>query len=116
MSLCREGFAGSQYLTRGIRMETTERPVGQVTRRPFHETIVDAIKRAHVIELQPLALLIVDTKIPKNHDAILAAWEQRLKEVGWDPKDTSVPAVLLEQKQEAAEEAKAKERAGDTPA
>lgn len=42
--------------------------------KPFHETIVDAIGRCQKTdEIFRLFYLIEDTKIPRNHDAIIAA-------------------------------------------
>ena len=46
-------------------------------RRPFHETIVDAIRRVSVYNLPLLADLIRETKIPKGHDEIIAAWKEK---------------------------------------
>lgn len=90
----------------------------QATKRPFHETIVEAISRASSNDLRCLATLIKTTKVPKNHDEIIVAWKQRQQEVGWDDEELGVSANLLEQKREAAEkeEAKAreKEQAGTT--
>lgn len=89
-------------------MQTTEK----AERRPFHETIVDAINRAaSSAELAVLAPLIKGTKIPKGHDEIIAAWNDRLNLLGGTRRhDYNVPADLLEQKQEAAEKEKAKEK------
>ena len=74
-------------------------------RRPFHETIVDAIRFTSAKELELLADLIKGTKIPKNHDQIIAAWKNRCLELGWGNSDLGVPADLLEQKEIAACEA-----------
>ncbi|MFH1112004.1 MAG: hypothetical protein V1712_02950 [Patescibacteria group bacterium] len=86
-------------------------------RRPFHETIIDAIRNASSLKsndpLMCLAKLIKETEIPKGHDEIIAAWNQRLPEL-WSGEDFGVPADLLEQKQEAAEKEKAKEQVGIT--
>ena len=85
------------------------------TKRPFHETIVDAIGRANTYgELQLLAQLIKATKVPKNHDEIIAAWKQRWQVMGWrqGDLDLGVSANLLEQKQEAAAQEKDKEQTG----
>lgn len=87
-------------------MQTTKRAV----RRPFHETIVEAIHRASSgDELQCLAMLIKETKVPKGHEEIIVAWNQRRQEMAWGNADLGVPADLLEQKQEAAEKAKKEE-------
>lgn len=58
--------------------------------RPFHETIVEALERANAMEdgrarrevITELGRLLTDTKIPKNHRNILAAWETL--HVNWD--------------------------------
>ncbi|MEK7541185.1 MAG: hypothetical protein AAB529_03070 [Patescibacteria group bacterium] len=84
-------------------------------RRPFHETIVDQIQgeTSYAEDLDFLGQLIMVTKIPKNHDAIIAAWQERCDELAEeeDPFFAEVLADLLQQKQEAEAEAKAKEAA-----
>ena len=48
-------------------------------KRPFHETIVDAIKRCHGPssgEIYHLMKLIEETEIPAGHDAIMAAIDE----------------------------------------
>ena len=75
-----------------------------VERRPFHETIVDAIRLAqNVEELLLLGILIDVTKIPKNHDGILAAWNNKWRKIG-ETSDSGVPQILLVQKREAEAE------------
>ncbi len=91
---------------RKIRMQTTE----QVAKRPFHETIVEAIRHASISDLQCLAVLIKATKIPAGHDEIIAAWNKAAWPGHTLHDDYGVPADLLEQKQEATEKAKAKEK------
>lgn len=49
--------------------------------RPFHETVIEAIRRASSRELECLATLIKATKIPQNHDKIISAWKVRLSEI-----------------------------------
>lgn len=79
-------------------------------RRPFHETLVYHIRwSSSDHEMAGLATLIKNTKIPKNHDAIIAEWDQKLQEMGVSDEDLGVPADLLEQKQEAEKEAAEKE-------
>jgi hypothetical protein len=79
------------------------------TLKPFHESIVDAIKQAELsFHFQILAQIIKTTKIPKGHDEILAAWERQISEAGLN-NDLDVIASVLEQKQ--AEEKKAAEKA-----
>jgi hypothetical protein len=75
-------------------------PNGEV--KPFHETIVPAIQRASTRELEYLASLIKKTKIPKNHDVIITAWNKRCEEKGRGDDDFGVTASLLAQKQAAA--------------
>ena len=83
-------------------------------RRPFHETIVDAIHSASESDLKCLAKLIRETKIPKDHDAIITSWRQRLRELeislrlGEDYYPYGVVEALREQKKEAEEKEKAK--------
>jgi hypothetical protein len=95
-------------------------PTEQTVKRPFHETIVEAIDRAYVTDLRCLAFLIKATKIPSNHDEIIAAWEKQLDRLlPLIHGDFDVPADLLGQKQRAAEEertkAKKKKQAGTAP-
>ena len=73
--------------------------VKQVVWRPFHETIIEAISRASSAELVALATLIKITKLPKGHDEIITAWNDRRKKMLWGDTDLGVPANLLEQKQ-----------------
>lgn len=55
--------------------------------RPFHETVVDAIKKAATRgDLDLLSGLIQATKIPSNHDAIVTAFDSRVRELGWRPE------------------------------
>ena len=86
-------------------MPTTEK----AAKRSFHETIIEAIRRASTSDLECLAALIKATKIPKGHDEIIAAWNQRRQEMAWGDVDLGVPADLFEQKQEAATAAEKKE-------
>lgn len=66
--------------------------------RPFHETIVEAIRRASSAELECLATLIKGTEVSKGCDEIIVAWNERRKEMCWGDEDLGVPAILLEQK------------------
>lgn len=67
---------------------------------PFHETIVNAILYASDInQIECLAKLIKETKIPKNHDTIITAWRKRLEELDRSDIDLGVCSNLLEQKQ-----------------
>jgi len=67
---------------------------------PFHETIVDAIQEATSTELHCLARLIKRTTILKDHDRIIAAWEERCKSV-FGPEDLGVPATVRAKKEKA---------------
>lgn len=78
--------------------------------RPFHESLVDTILRASSAELELLATLIKSTKIPRNHDKIIAAWNQRRKELRWGNVDLGVPASLHEQQEAAAKKAEGGEK------
>lgn len=44
------------------------------TQKPFHESIVDALYQSPQKSLACLGNLIMATKIPKNHDQIIEAW------------------------------------------
>ena len=62
------------------------------TFKPFHESIVDAIKRADdLVTMSALAILIKETKIPKDHDIIIKAWETKLIEL----RMTEHPNMIL---------------------
>lgn len=71
-------------------------------RKPFHESIVDAIKDRQV-NLHMLAGLIHSTKIPANHDAITEAWARLT-----GGEFLGVLYEISEQKKEAQKEAEAK--------
>lgn len=45
--------------------------------KPFHESVVDFIERASEEQLRAIITLLHSTKIPKNHDQILAVWKKR---------------------------------------
>ena len=88
----------------------------KIVRRPFHETIVDLIRDlSFEMPVAALSWLIMETKIPKNHDAIIAAWKEKFP--GVDVNDGGIGAAvlinLLVQKEEAEAEAKAKAEAED---
>lgn len=81
------------------------------TRRPFHETIVDAIRRCSYPstgEITRLLRLIEETKIPKGHDEIIAAIDAFFKFPGadkWAREIREVKESILEQKRAAAQKA-----------
>jgi len=62
--------------------------------RPFHETIVDAIREATGTEMHCLARLIKRTVIPKDHGRISAAWQERCRVVFGPTEDLGVMDVL----------------------
>ncbi len=76
-------------------------------KRPFHESVVDAISVASSAELESLATLIKATKIPKGHDEIVDAWKKRAEEMCMGD-DLGVPADVLSQKQYADKETREK--------
>ena len=84
-------------------MQTT---IEQIATRPFHEVIVEVIRRASSAQLECLATLIKATNVPKGHDEIIVVWNKRRKEMFWGDEDLGVPANLLEQKQTSAKKAK----------
>ena len=69
--MCWELVQSSCYmqLTTGKTMPTTEK----VVLRPFHETVVDAIRCATRSDFTCLVGLMLTTKIPKGHDRIIEA-------------------------------------------
>ena len=78
---------------------------------PLHESIVGAINRASYSDMRCLGTLISETKIPKGHDEISAAWSSRLGELIRETSELAdVLNVLQEQKREAEEKEKAKEQ------
>lgn len=64
--------------------------------KPFHESIVDAINNCSFPGHFYLARLIKITTIPKNHDAIVSAWQKRMKLIGSD--DCGITESVLKQK------------------
>jgi len=82
----------------------------KIERRPFHETIVDAICRDRMgAGLSTIAWLLMETKIPKGHDEIVTALRERLHGIDHRPINsfwTDVVLDVLEQKREAEAEAR----------
>lgn len=78
--------------------------------RPFHETIVDAIRSVRNKDLVQLALLgnlIRGTRIPAGHDEIIAAWREQV--VGthlleWGPGLDVVVSILAQKPKPMTEE------------
>lgn len=80
-------------------------------RRPFHETIVDAIRHCSspsTGEIIRLFRLIEETKIPKGHDEIIAAIDSYFNFPGankWSREIREMKESILEQKKAAAQKA-----------
>ncbi|HNX11149.1 MAG TPA: hypothetical protein PKI61_03330 [bacterium] len=75
-------------------------------KKPFHEAIISEIGHASISDLVFLAGLLKATKIPKEHDNIIAAWKKRTEEMTCE--DFGVSEDLLEQKKiQKSEQAKA---------
>lgn len=91
-------------------METTTK----VVRRPFHETIVETIRNARSTdEICHLVLLIEATKIPKDHDKIIAAVNEEWSHYSHERcrlAVSEVKVILLEQRAEAEAEVAEKAR------
>lgn len=68
-----------------------------VTRKPFHEVVVEMIPQVGNEELGVLGSLLVRTTIPKDHEKILAAWNKRCTDLGWEPESIAYVAddILL---------------------
>lgn len=85
-------------------MPATQTATEKVARRPFHETIVDAIQIAEVTEFGCFQRLIKTTKIPKNHTKIISAIEKRFGSLGLEEYVEELKTVLLDQKAEVEAE------------
>ncbi len=74
--------------------------------KPFHESIVDAIQEtSHWERLNTLGKLITMTKVPKDHDIIIDAWNRKIAELNiggpWHPVVESLEAQKESVKAEA---------------
>ena len=71
--------------------------------RPFYETIVETIALSGITHLSLIGSLITKTLILENHDAIIAAWKNRVLCQGFN-----IPGVLehLENQKQLAEASK----------
>ena len=93
-------------------MEVISQPVQFVSVRPFHESIVDAIRRCPSPssgEILRLLQFIKETTIPKGHDEIIAAIDHYFDFVGagkWAREIREVKEHLLDQKKAATAKAK----------
>lgn len=84
----------------GIRLAVT------MPTRPFHKTVIGLINSIDLpAELCHIANFLIATKLPKNHDAVIEAWRQRLAGSGLDDAQFGVIPFLEEQKREAEEKA-----------
>ncbi|MEK7103332.1 MAG: hypothetical protein AAB870_03220, partial [Patescibacteria group bacterium] len=75
--------------------------MSDIERKPFHESVVDAIKSAKAEELKIIAGIIITTKIPKNHEEIVNAWRQRLDDLGLSNDYGLLTGTVMEQAAEA---------------
>jgi hypothetical protein len=75
-------------------------------RKPFHESIVDAIHRAKApTDLAALGQLIHESKIPKGHDEIAAAWIGKSGELGLNDDADVADSVMSQKPADMAEAA-----------
>lgn len=65
--------------------------------KPFHESIIGIIEKMPAQMIRCVADFIMSTKVPKDHDKIIEAWQERLKELGFD-SDYGVTSFLEKQK------------------
>jgi len=67
--------------------------------RPFHETIVDAMKGATLFQLEIIIVLLETTVIPKNHDQIVTTWREQclMLEVSFNLEE-KIARIILAQK------------------
>ena len=86
--------------------------MGDITKKPFHETLVHAIMSADGNTIDVLSALVETTVIPAGHEAIVTAIEYKLPHLGLYGKDVleNMRKIVLDQKAEVearkAEEAK----------
>ncbi len=70
---------------------------------PFHETIVEALVTGSDDDFICLVMLVMRTKIPKNHDEIIRAIDERAKEMNLVTTLVSDAKEIILQKKAAAE-------------
>jgi hypothetical protein len=79
------------------------------TAKPFHESVVDMIKKASINDLQCLGELIKMTAISKDHEKIIDAWADRTSStemMGWKtPRCLRVQEYLWSEKDRVEAEA-----------
>ena len=63
-----------------------------VTRKPFHEVVVEMIPQLSSAELEALGTLLMRSVIPKDHDKIVEAWKKRCTEMCWKPESIAYVA------------------------
>ena len=88
----------------------------QAELKPFHESIVRIINGVGVDEapfssydmMRVLAILLKETKIPKGHDEIIAAWKAKSRHLVRNDDMGVVESILAQKK--TAEEAEAKKK------
>lgn len=71
--------------------------------KPFHESVIDFINDTSADDkpgLTRLAVLLMGTVIPKNHEAIAAAWTNKARQhgAGEQREKDPLPNEFLEQK------------------
>jgi hypothetical protein len=77
-----------------------------VPARPYHESVIILINSICLLaEFPRIADFLIATKLPKNHDAVIEAWRQRLTDSNLDDAQFGVIPFLEEQKREAEEKA-----------
>jgi len=71
-------------------------------RKPFHESIIDTINEARSnTEMEAIGMLLTTTIIPKGHEAIIAAWTKRCREMSWSTGNISyIEESLMSHKRE----------------
>jgi len=89
----------------------------ETARKPFHESIVEAIRMASSMDLTFIGVVLMATVIPQGHDEIAGAWMKRCAEMRWHPANTALVAHdILQQKDDLqkAKAAKAEEKGGES--
>ena len=66
--------------------------------KPFHESVLDCLKKAMIFELSAYAKLLQTTIIPDNHEAIAKMARDRFNAVGWGG-DAIAEHIMAQKKQ-----------------
>lgn len=83
--------------------------IGGTKKRPFHETLMDAIRAGDVGDVPVLYFLICTTEIPKGHGSIIMAIEETYKDDEfWKDLLLKMKGILLEGQRLAEEKELAK--------